>query len=416
MKTRLFISHSNRDGQAVEFVGRLTNAAKKLGLDVLVDCETLKPGAEWRDEIYTWMGLCDAAVLVLSPSVLDPARPWAAREASVLIWRRTLDPAFPLIPVYLGDLAPADINSGAFADMRLEEIQSVAVRGTVDFFVATVCDRLDALAVCRSTPLESVAEQAAALLAGIAKPLIGAAMDRLGIDLGPWDPHGRPHHALALRLLQVDLKSAAAALQSLAGHMPSKEIADRILALIAPSWVDLCAARWLAHCARWREARPAVLVNAETGFAAQMYVQRASCKPPGAWPMVPYTGVHGEDTAADAIAEIKDALIREFRLEADLFVTGDLEAELEDLLEVREQRGDPVFVVLKLSPTVRNVLGQLQQHLPRVTFVVLTGEDVPAPKSVAGLHFRIAEPRLAPGIEREARSDYNYARSLLAIR
>src|SRR5580765_8490745 len=102
---RVFISHSAADApgggaanvsaHAVRIAVR--EALKAAGFQVLIDEVELKAGDTWRARINLWLGLCDAAVLILSPAVLD--RPhYVAYEANVLGYRWSVDPTFRIIP------------------------------------------------------------------------------------------------------------------------------------------------------------------------------------------------------------------------------------------------------------------------------------------------------------------------------
>jgi hypothetical protein len=70
--------------------------------DVLVDRDVIQPGDIWRSEIYGWIGLCDAAVILISQQAIDdPEKQWVARETACLICRRYIDPSLKIIPVLL---------------------------------------------------------------------------------------------------------------------------------------------------------------------------------------------------------------------------------------------------------------------------------------------------------------------------
>jgi hypothetical protein len=68
---RIFISHSAKELGTKNFLEKLSIKLKEEpAFDVLVDKERLTPGSKWRDEIYTWMGLCHGAVILLSRNLL----------------------------------------------------------------------------------------------------------------------------------------------------------------------------------------------------------------------------------------------------------------------------------------------------------------------------------------------------------
>jgi hypothetical protein len=85
LNPRIFISHGNRDTEALLFLDQLSEKLQEQGFDVLVDRRRLQGGAKWRDEIYTWLGLCHAAVIVLSENVFEQDSIWVPRETSILL-------------------------------------------------------------------------------------------------------------------------------------------------------------------------------------------------------------------------------------------------------------------------------------------------------------------------------------------
>src|SRR4051812_24231830 len=98
-RPRIFVSHSNNDPHSRAYIEAIEATLGAAGFEILVDRTRLEPGNKWRDEIYTWMGLCHAAIILVSDAAIRPESIWVPRESSILLWRRTLDPAFNVIPV-----------------------------------------------------------------------------------------------------------------------------------------------------------------------------------------------------------------------------------------------------------------------------------------------------------------------------
>lgn len=345
-KPRIFVSHSNRNTQALAFLDLLYNELEKSGFDTLVDRERLKAGANWRDEIYTWMGLCHGAVVLLSDNVFKPDSLWVYRETSILLWRRTLDPKFLIVPVFMESVTDQHLDTGNFKDLNLREIEAVG-RGEPQDMVRLIIERLDGLKWEAPTPLEELASQVSSLLRGLDADAIRRAADILQIELGPWEPDGDPRQALALRMLQVNLKQSIEVLEYLVPYMEHESNADRILSIIAPSWVDLCSARWITQCAQSKDKKPIVVLNAHRKRTADMYVQRACCRPQKTmWPIITLSEVYGEATVSEILAEIDRALLQTFRLEEDPF--GDnFHKRLDELLKIRDKQGKPVFLLIR---------------------------------------------------------------------
>lgn len=409
-RRRIFVSHSNSDPDSPAYIDALHQSLSAAGFEVLVDRRRLQPGASWRNDIYTWMGLCHAAVILVSKAAITPGSVWVPRETAILLWRRTLDPNFVVVPACIGGVVAEDLTGGVFADMHLGEIQT-APAATCDQLADALLQRFAALTAPK-TPLERLADRITETLAPLSDRAVEEALDALNADLGTCIPRGDLRRGLALTLLQTPLVQAVSALEVIAECMDGAR-ADQILSMIAPSWVDLRAARWVAHCGVQAENKPAVILNAETPFCARMYVSRASCRPPKTrWPMVDSTGVHGEQTTAEIVAEMELNLIQEFRL-ADDPLMPDARERLRHLLAERQSAGRPVFVTLKWTPAVGAALPGIQRMLPGVTFLVLSGPNFPPPETVAGKRVRLIEPVLARGAEHKALSDFDYVRSVI---
>jgi TIR domain len=410
LRRRIFVSHSNSDPDSPAYIEAIDSALAAAGFEMLVDRKRLEPGAKWRDDIYTWMGLCHGAVILISEAAIRPGSIWVPRETNILLWRRTLDPNFVVIPVCLGVVRPEDLKSGVFTDMQLGEIETAPAATTAEL-VGALSARFARLAAPR-TPLELLASRVAEVLLAVSDNAIEEAIEQLPIDLGPCRATLDSRQALGLALLQIPLRKSVAALEILAEYVEGSK-ADQILAIIAPSWVDLCAARWVADCGGRIDDKPAAVLNAATLFCARMYVDRASCRPPKTrWPLVNTTGVHGERVAQEIAAEVEQNLIQEFRL-ADDPQMPEPRARLAALLRERQREGRPVFATLQCSAAIAAELSELQRLLPSVTFILLSGDEFPAPAILDGKRVRFVEPRLAPGAEAQAQLDFDFVRSII---
>lgn len=396
----------------MSFLDRLSNELHHKGFNVLVDRERLKAGANWRDEIYTWMGLCNGAVILLSENVFAPDSFWVARETSILLWRRSLNPNFLIVPVFMNSVSDQHLDTGNFKDLNLREIEAI-LNSEPDDKLCQIAQRFEDLKCETSTPLEELASQVVSLLGGLNEDVIRKAADNLNIELGPWNPADDPRKALALRLLQVNLKQSADILENLAPHMVPEDNANRILSIIAPSWVDLCSARWITHCALSKDSKPIVVLNASRKTTADMYIQRASCRPQkNMWPVIVLNMVFGEAAVPEILNEISQALIQEFRIAEDPF-GDDVHKRLKMLLENRDKQGKPVFLLMRYHSSLKRIIPELHAALPRITLFILTGDELPNASVFEPAPMRLLEPLLKPGVEEEAQNDYDYAVSVI---
>jgi hypothetical protein len=263
-KPRIFVSHSNNDAHSPPYIQEIESVLGAAGFDVLVDRSRLQAGAKWRDEIYTWMGLCHGAVILVSDAAICPDSIWVPRETSILLWRQTLDKNFPVIPVCIGHVTPPDLGRGVFTDMQLREIQA---GHTPQELASVLRQRLSSLLV-QKTPLETLALRIAELLRTVSDAGIEEAAEQIELNLSPWAPHDM-RLTLALKLLHVPLRDSVRGLEVVAEYVDSAT-ADHILSMIAPSWVNLCAARWVADGGTRKVSKPALVLNASTHFSAAM--------------------------------------------------------------------------------------------------------------------------------------------------
>lgn len=413
-QTRIFVSHSNNDPDTGPYLEAISTGLAAAGFDVLIDRTRLEAGSEWRRDIYSWMGLCHGAVILLSQAALRAGSIWVPRETSILLWRRALDPDFLIIPVCLGSVTPANLTAGAFTDSQITELQFAAAGATPAALVEELVRKLTPLNPPK-TPLEALASRVAELLRSVSDAVIEEAMDKLALDLGRWSPLYETRQKLAFAMLNLPLRRSIEALEILAESMESGK-ADQILEITAPAWVDLHAARHLAECGTAGQERRAVVLNGSTYFCAKMYVQRASCKPPKtSWPVISTTGIHGERVAEEIAAEIEDALIKTFRVPLDPIAPNARE-QLRLVLEEYRRKRRPVFVAFRYSASVAGALRELQRMFPAVTFVFLSGEDFPPANALAGQSVRLIEPKLESGVEATAQTDFNYAHSVIRPR
>lgn len=403
MPARIFISHSAKaDEQSQKFRDNLiarikaeSDAEGRPRFDVLCDRLRLEPGAEWRDEIYTWMGLCHASVILISQGALEESI-WVPRECSILLYRRTLQPNFLTIPVLLPPVQRESLNVGHYKDLSLTELHEVP-DGDESERLDNILKQLITVKTDR-THLEDMAEQLASELLNdrLSPDLARECCDRLCVNVGPWVSLRDPHRALALSLLQVPLGKAVQALREIP-HAWRR--LDKVLAMIEPSWVDLCAARHLAEIGLCSPPKPTLVLNANERWSAEMYVKRASFRTGDlAWRTVFSLCIFGESAIDDLIAEIETVLIKRL-IKPPFPQTRPL---LDTILKKRHRDKLPIFFVLSYKSMPRRLIADLpriQSLYPFVTFLILSGDDFPIDADFSPQASRLIEPRLEPGAE-----------------
>ncbi len=374
LKPRVFISHVNND-PAVEAIWKeLRKRLAAGGFDVLIDREILKPGDLWRTEIYSWIGLCDAAVVLVSRQALEaPARVWVARETACLIFRRALDPSLRIIPVLLGDVSFADLESNdRFRDLQLSEVQCV---------IGADNDRIvDALAdlQARDGPprLSLVAGHICGFLAEWHASQIEAILHECDVDLGHWAERQDPFRRLALCLLTMDIGSDVSRMPRILGRLYQykESLLPQILKianLLLPGLVEIEAIRGIVEEGLKKSDDPtrrALWINAPGEDIAEHYAARAFPDVQPQWKLLRLPCVFGE--AADP-ANAKRQLINQIEkvIEREIFIP--VEARRKGPAYARGERlkrcnrlvndGRPVFMTAELGklaatlvPTIKN--------------------------------------------------------------
>lgn len=409
MTRRVFISHRNGQPDEITFIRRLKDELVGAGFEVLVDFERLTPGATLRQDIYTWLGICHAAVVMLSPKALSADSAWVPTESAILAWRRTLDPTFLVIPVLMPGVEVDDLREHLrFRDLGLHDLLCISHESEADT-IDQVRGALQPLQPVPRTPVEELAEQIEVKLHGVRGDFLEEVTRLCGAHEQQLPFHISPGRAAALALLQAPLGETLTALEYLAPRLPNGNDIEHVLELVAPSWVDLCAARWIAHCALAPAPRPAVVVNARTQFVAEMFVRRACCKPPRTmWHIVKVTAIFGEAVFEELAVEIQAALEATFA-NALLY---DAPQQLSAVINGLKQRGHATVVIMRLTVGFEELVPSLQERFPYLTFLLLSGDDLPSQEFPASL-LRPVDPCLAPGQEDDALTTYQTARALL---
>lgn len=417
MAARIFISHSAKaDKSAQNFRDALIDRLQKEKdgdgrprFDVLCDFLRLEPGAEWRDEIYTWMGLCDASIILVSQAALEIST-WVPRESSILLYRRTLQPHFLVIPVLIPPAKREDLNTGHYRDLNFAEVHDVPGTDEVDA-INRIVKQLESVKLSL-TPLERMAEQVASEFRkdDLSPKHARDCCDRLNVNLSAWVTLKEPLKALALALLQVPLRDATRVLKD-APHSWGR--LKSVLSLIAPSWVDLCAARHLAEVGLCAPPKPTLLLNAHEQESAKMYVQRACCRPPQlAWKVFPWLEIYGEKAVDDLKDEIERLLMR-------VLIKPPLPQKrsiLQSVIKRRQEEGEPTFFVLDYENVPSSLLSDLpkiQEAFPLINFLLLCGEDFPSITNLPLQNVRLIEPKLQAGAEIIAMADCAAAMSII---
>lgn len=406
---RIFISHKANETETDKFLKDLSAKLKEdPAFDVLIDTERLKEGQKWRNEIYTWMGLCHCAIILLSKKAIEDSI-WVPRESNNLVWRKELEPSFVLIPIYLKTKPDEVKQKSFFKDLNLEEYHGPVLESDKEMIegIEKIKQRLLSELKPNSilTPLERVTVEIASYLKNVSDEHIEEASERLEVELGPWAPKDNKRHTLALKMLQVGVRKSTKAMKVLARRIPGD--IDRIFDLLKPSWVDLCAARWVSHCVTMEhKPKRAIVLNAKRSHTAEMYVRRAGscCQPPEFdWTVCRYDCKFGAGGADEIERDIMKSLILQFQIHP----TDDKE-QLMRVLEVCNEDREPVYLIIKYSKEIASFLPNIQKNLGLITMFLIGSDNLPPEKELEDLYYKYLPP-LQFGKEQDAIDDCYYA-------
>ncbi|MCY3976775.1 MAG: toll/interleukin-1 receptor domain-containing protein [Chloroflexi bacterium] len=113
---RVFISHSNQDSEETLFVA---DALRQAGIDVWVDYENIRGGADWLCEIEAGIQRCDAVVIVLSKASATSV--WVEREC-LYAWQL----GKPVFTALIADiLIPLHLINIQYCDLRERRVEAM---------------------------------------------------------------------------------------------------------------------------------------------------------------------------------------------------------------------------------------------------------------------------------------------------
>jgi hypothetical protein len=410
----IFISHSAKEPETADFLELLSSKLKEESFDVLVDRKCLNFGEDWKYEICNWIGSCNCALILLSKNAIENSK-WVVREVNILLWRRTLDPNFILIPIYFG-VTPEDVkNNELFDGLDLGKYHGL-IDGKTEDLIKVLKEKLGQ-ELELTTPLDKIADLIEERLKCLSRNTIEKILNELHVEISPLLLNRNPGFALAMKMLNLRLRESARILNKLRDYLEPRDL-GLIFQLLAPSWVDLRAANCISKCVSHEEhneeRKKVIVLNASTFFSAEMYVRRASNRLPNIWPIYRPLCVHGTDPVTEIVTEIETLLIEDLlprRFDDDMNLDYKRKL-LKSTLINRNKEENPVFIALKYSKTIAKLLPKLQENLPFVTFFLLTGENFPEENEFEGLRFEFLKPPLESKAENQAYDEYYIAYGL----
>jgi hypothetical protein len=398
-RTRLFISHSSPDAASRQRLDDICTALTQCGYDPLADRAAIQSGDEWRHRIHVMLAECQAGVLLLDPAAIGS--PWVLKEATILAWRRDLEPDFHLVPVRFRGITVADLEARHYAPLLLTELQHVIADDSVAI-VSAVRQRVPAGSDAPSLFDLMVADMTVVIeRLSVSDLTLEEICRKCEPSIQFTAGQSRKHKfasVLARRLLTTGPECIAAAVELFDNFGPAaqRDVLRRLASLIEPLWVDSEAAALLPVVSRRQgDARDLALYCSKSGmftdFVARDYVRRAFLR------SSKFRLTHVDDGHAGDVAEYVARRLRESvrsRPPYRDFSDDEIDRHLSD-----ERGKDPMFVLL---PAIvdDDALESLRNTFPRVTFLMRTdaaGKERPELPS----RVRYVEPELSPEVERD---------------
>jgi len=401
---RLFVSHSSLDTDLTQQVcHRLAAAPGKPGYDILVDYTELKPGVDWPRHLHEYMAHCHAAVLLLSQNAVTS--PWVLKEATILAWRRSLDPSFQLFPVCITDVDDALLARHKFGPLMLGLIQKIE-SADPEIIANAIRAQIGQPDVCSPTPFDQLVGRLKDLLSRVGETTLKGIADKMGVQRPAWRPdvdsHTRYVTQIAGRILSEDMggfKGVDELIDALSST-PGPDNVKQIFWIVAHYWVDAQAAGRLPPLLTARERRAAALNGGRFwDFTAPAYVRRAhplSLK----HTLIPIPG----GAPGNVLSYVTQEICKWMRDKRGK--KGSDEKIIADL-----RNGDQTYYALFCGPVDNESLNEILDRFQKVTFILWTGELLERDETLT--HVEWMEPVLDLNKEERAYERYLNACEIL---
>jgi hypothetical protein len=366
-RPRLFVSHSSLDANLTRQVcDRLGPAPGNLGYDVLVDYSELKPGVDWPRHLHEYMAHCHAAVLLLTPNAVASA--WVLKEATILAWRRSLDPSFKFFPVRFPDVDDAMLKKQQYGPLMLDLIQTIKSADPAEIANA-VREQVGQPDPSASTPFDRLVGRLKDLLSQVGSETLRDIAEKMSIETPAWRPDVDPRiqyvTQVARRILSEDMggfKGVHELIDALS-FTPGPDNVKQIFRVVAPYWVDAQAAGRLPQLLTATQRRAAALNGARvSGFTALAYVRRAH--PLSLlYSTIPIAG----GGSGNLLSHVEEQLCTWMREK------GREEGSDEEIIAALRDSEKTYYAVLP-GPIDDESLGRILDRFPTITFILWTDE------------------------------------------
>ena len=404
---KVFVSHSTSEPFAQAVLQAVCDALRAKRCDLLVSAR-LEPGDVWREKLNQWLAECEAAVLLLSREALRSS--WVRREIAILMWRRGNGSRIPVVPVLVGDVAPDDVMTAGYTELRPLQFAVLPRSGHPGELAATIVARLglDAIRPGVGGHMKRWIDRLSFFLSRVDDvSRLGECARALGVSEEGLRYVTLPGGSrfLAHQMLDDGLSSQTYyAVRAISDYLPHDHL-GKLIDNVACAWVDIEAAHKLLDVCQQKAGSTAVL-NARHPATADDYLDRATCR--GVyWREVAGTVV-GEDAVAELVAHYESAVLSLHGVEPP-WTVDDIEPRDEPTVLVVDPTGVPLEAAISAVKTVRD-------RFPWVIVLLLVGDAAPSRQNLDDWKLgtvNVVSPALRPGAERAARRRVRDLRQLL---
>jgi hypothetical protein len=402
---RFFISHSADSGTPARAVlEAIRDQLEVGGHKVFVD-ERIRPGERWRAKIYDELARCDAAIVILDESALQPESYWVRREVYNLLWRQYLG-AVEIRGVMLSSVDAGQVRRagyGELVELQLhlpmaadEDAGTVAARVVAEFGTVRQVD---------DDPMRRWVDEVVDLISKVNQgPTLNRFARALGVseeDLGRIVPPDC-YRFLAHQLIGEPTPEEAFDAVDAVMHILGTSIADLAIRVL-PALVNGQAARVLL---RRDDPRRVVVLNAKYATTAELYVMRAACAA-RTYRYVQVSARVGPDFEAEFTARCRVAIARLVRWQENPHG----QAFLDRLKHYRTKKVPGMkagFLIIDPAGAemadIPPVIEWIRGLCPWLTVVVLTGPALPEPTALDSWQLGEVlpvDPPLSEGYEME---------------
>ncbi|MES9993174.1 MAG: toll/interleukin-1 receptor domain-containing protein [Candidatus Thiodiazotropha sp.] len=430
---RIFISHSaNKTEEPVtatfleQLVAKLDSSNE---MEVLVDQRNLQAGDEWCQRLYSWMGLCDAAVILLSPrAITRESSVWVPREVNLLLWRKALDPDFVIIPVLVSGLERADIAENPFvSDTSLNDIQfadGISDSEKIDLIHRELLARAEAPA--HKTVFDPVQVFVEDTIRRFAPQVtVEETLTKHYAD-DSWKPYVQIQSLLAVKMVRhAIVPEIDAVISDVArGSQPEYHLAARLYQAVFPMRLPAEASCTLLSLCQQQVGYGAVVVNCHDTWIVRMMLRTATGQLEDdllrAWRILEIPDGWGDDDESEITtylaSELAEAILGTGGWDLLSQEIKPLSSLNRHLQEFSRESGAPILVCASYSLRWAELAPKLATKFPTIVFLLWSGGTIPDIVETDASGIVPLNPALPAGSDRDWNFSFRRRMQLLGAR